>query len=159
MRILYVLHLRKNDFPTIALYCCEGHCLELRDFQNAKKHMIYLDHQDLQTGEKAWLLYQRKDATGMIHLAEQGNFKHFPAMKKALLRCAEDVPDSEGLTRTQRQILHVIANGAGSFVEIFTALDPFEEYPFLGDTACKRHLNHLIDKGLIGCQNGRYFRT
>ena len=70
-------------------------------------------------------------------------------MKKALRRCADEIPDQESLTRTQRQILQILSQKSCSFVEIFQALDEFEEYPFLGDTACQRLLNDLVKKGRI----------
>ncbi|MBO4303590.1 MAG: hypothetical protein J6A21_03295, partial [Lentisphaeria bacterium] len=54
-----------------------------------------------------------------------------------------------GLTRTQRQMLEIVSSGKTSFLEIFKGLDDFEEYPFLGDTACKRMLEELVDKGLL----------
>ena len=77
-------------------------------------------------------------------------------MKKALFRCAEEVPDSDGLNRTQRQILAMTEKKLLSFPEIFKTLPDFEEYPFLGDTACLRLLDELVQKGLLKCRNGKY---
>ena len=70
-------------------------------------------------------------------------------MKKALLRCAEELPGADGLNRTQKQILQILSMGKRSFEEIFSGLDAFEEYPFLGDTACLRLLDDLQKKGLL----------
>ena len=70
-------------------------------------------------------------------------------MKKALLRCIDEIPDANGLTRTQRQILKLVADGRRSFIEIFKGLDAFEEFPFLGDTACQRQLDHLVQNGFL----------
>ena len=70
-------------------------------------------------------------------------------MKKALLRCAEEVPGADGLNRTRRQILQIVSNGKRSFKEIFTTLRDFEEYPFLGDTACMRLLDDMCRNGLL----------
>ena len=77
-------------------------------------------------------------------------------MKKALFRCAEEVPDSDGLNRSQRQILAMTEKKSLTFIEIFKTLPDFEEYPFLGDTACQRLLDALVQKGLLGCRNGKY---
>lgn len=92
----------------------------------------------------------------MLQLAEEKNFEKLPAMKKALFRCADEVPDQNGLSRTERQILKLVSDGAHSFVEIFTGLDSFEEFPFLGDTACLRLLNGLIRKNKLVCRRDFY---
>ena len=34
-------------------------------------------------------------------------------------------------------------------MEIFKGLDEFEEYPFLGDTACQRLLDQLVRNGFL----------
>ena len=42
-------------------------------------------------------------------------------------------------------------------MEIFKGLDAFEEYPFLSDTACQRHLELLVQKGcLAAAHDGTY---
>ena len=46
-------------------------------------------------------------------------------MKKALLRCADELPDTKGLTRSQRQILQLVAAKKSSFREIFTGLNVY----------------------------------
>ena len=86
----------------------------------------------------------------MVNLAESGNFERLPKMKKALFRCAEEVTvDRNGLNRTQRQIVQLVAEGRSSFMDIFKGLDAFEEYPFLGDTGCLRQLELLVRKGIL----------
>ena len=149
MRILYLLYRHLNFSPRVFLYCCNSNCLTLEDFQLGYSRKRQLLPADLDTAAKAWLAYQSRNAERMTQLAEQGNFARMPEMKKALLRCAEEVPDSDGLNRTQRQILQIVASGKRSFVEIFKGLDAFEEYPFLGDTACQRLLDQLVEKGLL----------
>ena len=70
-------------------------------------------------------------------------------MKEALRRCIEEFPDREGLTRTQRQILRLVAGGRHEFMEIFEGQAKFEEYPFLGDTACRRLLDRMVREGVL----------
>ena len=70
-------------------------------------------------------------------------------MRKALLRCIDEIPDRNGLSRTERQILKLVAEGRNEFMEIFKGLDRFEEYPFLGDTACQRLLDRLVRNGFL----------
>ena len=117
---------------------------------------IPLSREDLENAARAWLCFAAKDDAGLRQLAGSGSFDSRPAMKKALLRLADDVPDEEGLTRTQRQILQLVSRGCSCFREIFTGFDAFEEYPFLGDTACQRHLDFLTAKGFLSFENQHY---
>ncbi|MBR2373501.1 MAG: DUF1835 domain-containing protein [Lentisphaeria bacterium] len=158
MRILYLLNTWKKTPQDIFLYCCKSNCLTEDDFKQGRSKMRRLLPQDLMTAGKAWIYFQRKDAENMLDLANQENFEHLPEMKKALLRCAEEIPDNSGLTRTQRQILQLVSNGKSSFMEIFKGLDEFEEYPFLGDTSCQRHLDLLVEKNLLEITNDGKFR-
>ena len=157
MRILYLLAQRKNSMPQIFLYCCSGNVLTADDFQRGRAECIRLSNDDLQTAAVAWKHFCRKDAGAMQLVAEQGDFHNLPAMKNALIRCAEEVPDASGLNRTRKQILQLVAAGKSSFAEIFKALGGLEDLPFLGDTACQRHLDYLTDRGLLVCENAKYY--
>ena len=149
MRILYLLNLRKIPVADIFLYCCNSNSLTLEDFKKGASQKIRLLPQDLESGAKAWVAFQRRNAKEMIETADTLSPERLPQMKKALLRCAEELPDQNGMTRTQRQILQLVNSGCRSFMEIFKGLDAFEEYPFLGDTACQRHLEDLVQKGFL----------
>ena len=148
MRILYLLG-RREKLPKVFLYCCEGNCLEKKDFFEAGPKTVRLRPDDLKAAGEAWLLFLRKDADGMRRLAQSGRFGRLPKMAKALLRCADEIPDFRGLTLTQRQILELVAAGRHSFAEIFAGQSAFEEYPFLGDTACQRLLDQLVQNGFL----------
>ena len=149
MRILYLFSRREKLPAQIFLYCCPGNCLTAEDFSKGTAEKRLLDSQDVYLAAKAWLAYQHRDGNAMVHLAQEGNFERMPAMQKALLRCAKELPDHEGLIQTQRNILQIVEQKPSSFIEIFKALDQFEELPFLGDTACQRLIDDLISKGLL----------
>ena len=150
MRILYLLDRKKTPSGRVFLFCCEGNALTLDDFRQGESGKVRLFPPDLETGARAWRLFQRKDAVGMLQLAQAGNFERLPKLKKALFRCAEEVQEDEnGLNRTRRQILQLVASGCRSFQANFKGLAALEEYPFLGDTACLRHLDNLVRKGLL----------
>ena len=150
MRILYLLDRKKNPSGRVFLFCCEGNALSLDDFRQGGAGKVRLFPSDLETGARAWRLFQRKDAAGLLRLAETGNFERLPKLKKALCRCAEEVQEDEnGLNRSRRQILQLVASGCRSFQEIFKGLAAMEENPFLGDTACQRHLDELVRRGLL----------
>ena len=149
MRILCLLHQKQTEIPEILLYCCDSNHLTMEDFQRGKTEKIRLTAYDLEIASQAWNAFAGEDAEKMIFLAQQENFANLPAMQKALLRCAEEVPDKNGLSRTQRQILQIVANKSCSFEEIFKMQSVFEEFPFLGDTACQRLLDDLVSRELL----------
>ncbi len=157
MRILYLLDLKKCEKLNVFLYCCNSNCLTINDFQVGMSEKIQLLPPDWLLGTKAWKAFQSQDAESMLDLAGEGNFERLSAMKKALIRCAGELPDKSGLTRTQRNILTLVARGKHSFTEIFKGLSEFEEYPFLGDTSCLRNLETLTGKGLLEVRDGSYF--
>ena len=150
MRILHLVNRKNNGTGNVFLYCCEGNCLAIEDFRKGWPEKIQLQPVDLETAARAWNFFYHRDAAGMINLAEKANFERLPKMKKALFRCAEEVPeDRNGLNRTQRQIVQLVAEGRCSFMEIFKGLAAFEEYPFSGDTGCQRQLEFLVRKGVL----------
>lgn len=153
MRIFFLLGLNQNAVK-VFLYCCDGNCLKKADFAEGKP--VLPAPQDLTAAGEAWRLFVRKDAAGIGRLLERGSFGRLPKMKKALLRCIDEIPDGSGLTRTQRQILKLVADGRGTFAEIFRGQADFEEYPFLGDTACQRLLDDLVRKGFLLFREDRY---
>ena len=155
MRILSLLN-RKHTAADVFLYCGDGYCLEKADFLRGYSQKVQLQPRDLTVAGEAWTLFLRKDADGIMRLLEREPFERLPKMKKALLRCVDEIPDRNGLTRTRRQILQLVADGRHAFMEIFKGLDDFEEYPFLGDTACQRMLNRLVRDGFLIRSEDRY---
>ena len=153
MRILSLLNRNPNAIK-VFLYCCDGCCLEKADFVTGKP--LPLQPHDRAAAGEAWNLFIRKDAAGIMRLLEREPFERMPKMKTALLRCVEEIPDRNGLSRTQRQILKLAAGGRHSFPEIFKGLSAFEEYPFLGDTACQRQLNNLVRDGFL-IRDGEFY--
>ena len=155
MRILYLLNW-KDTATNVFLYCCDGNCLGKTDFMQGDSRKVQLQPHDCAAAREAWTLFIRKDADGIMKLLEREPFERLPKMKKALLRCIDEIPDQNGLTRTQRQILELVADGRHEFVKIFEGLDDFEEYPFLGDTACQRLLDQLVQNGFLLRSENRY---
>ena len=153
MRILFRLG-RAENAAKVFLYCCDGNRLTKEDFRQGKP--VRLRPGDLAAAGEAWRLFVRKDAGGIVRLLERGSFERLPKMKKALLRCIDEIPDGSGLARTQRQILKLVSGGRCAFAEIFRGLADFEEYPFLGDTACQRLLDDLVLKGFLLRRGDRY---
>lgn len=66
-----------------------------------------------------------------------------PYLEAALRRFFEQIPGSDGLSRTERQILEEVQNGHSDFGSLMTAVAAREEYVFLGDSVLKLHLKRL----------------
>ena len=124
----------------------------------AEQHKVRLQTKDLLLAGAAWQHWIRRDADALRQLSAQENFERLPKMQNALLRCAEEIPDADGLTRTERQILQLLNNGSLTFDEIFNGLKKFEPLPFLGDTACRRILNDLQRRNIVDCCNDHYIQ-
>lgn len=157
MRILYLLELKNCENFNVFLYCCSSNCLTSDDFQTGMDKKLRLLPQDWQLGSKAWKYFQSQDADNMLKLSEHGCFERLIPMQKALRRCAAEVPDKDGLTQTQRNILTLVSSGKHSFLAIFKGLSDLEEYPFAGDTACQRNLDKLTANHWLTVRNNAYF--
>ncbi len=97
----------------------------------------------LQAAADAWSALQAPEPTG---LAEWGlrETVHLPFLARALRRLLEELPAStDGLSRTERSALHVVAAGAETPPAAFVAAQRLEETPFLGDTWFYRALSAL----------------
>lgn len=58
-----------------------------------------------------------------------------PYLRSAIERLLQEYPSvGNGLGRTERQVLDLVAGGATSFSNIFPAFQAMEERPFMGDT-------------------------
>ena len=156
MRILYLFAIKTIPLPKVFLYCCNSNCLTLDDFKIGFTDKVELLPEDFQLGKNAWLAFLRKDSSQMLEIANNYSFERLRPMKKALQRCAEEVPNKNNLTRTQRQILQTVATGKHNFKDIFAAIALLEEYPFLGDTACQRILDDLVQRDLLVVVNDNY---
>lgn len=156
MRILFLFS-RSSVRRKTALFCCNGFCLKAEHFRNGFEQRMFLTEEDLRLGEAAWISFVSRDAGAMRKLAESDGFAvHLPQMRQALLRCADDVPDNFGLTRTKRQLLTLVEEGITGPENIFRAFDRFEDLPFLGDSSCFRLLEELADRGFLRKKNGHF---
>ncbi len=156
MRILFLFS-RSSVRRKTALFCCNGFCLKAEHFRNGFEQRMFLTEEDLRLGEAAWISFVSRDAGAMRKLAESDGFAvHLPQMRQALLRCADDVPDNFGLTRTKRQLLTLVEEGITEPENIFRAFDRFEDLPFLGDSSCFRLLEELADRGFLRKKNGHF---
>ena len=94
-------------------------------------------------GSEAWKAFCSPDPKALEAFLQKDT-STLPFLKAALLRHLEQFPALQGgLSRTERQILEVVASGVHTPFEIFRATQEQEESPFLGDTSFWLYLSGL----------------
>lgn len=114
---------------------------------------------------RAWSAFRSPDPTA-IEAVLAGDTSVLPYLSPALLRHLEQFPSaSDGLARTERQILEAVAAGARNRREAFLADQKREAAIFMGDTSFCLWINRLLahrapllseqDDALVLTDNGR----
>jgi DNA-binding transcriptional MerR regulator len=97
----------------------------------------------LEAATDAWAALQTPEPTSLVEWATRET-THLPFLATALRRLLEELPaPADGLSRTERQALEMIAAGARTPPAAFVAAQRLEEAPFLGDTWFYRTLSAL----------------
>src|SRR5207302_9253508 len=100
--------------------------------------------QQLELGRNAWRAFTSPDPAELEQLAHD-NTSVLPFLAGALRRFLEEYPATRnGLPRTERQILTVLAAGPKSPANLFLAMYPLEERVFMGDGTFWDRLKRLV---------------
>lgn len=98
----------------------------------------------LAVATRAWKAFTSPNPAALRELLA-ADLDSLPLLRPALLRLLEEYPTAPGgVSRTDRQILQVVAAGAERFDAIFPATQALELAPFHGDTTLRAHLSALI---------------
>jgi hypothetical protein len=138
---------------TISLICIDAfpgitHFFGLGQLNASQLRSLYetrhpLTEEAFALGSDAWRAYCSPDPKA-IEAFLQRDIAALPFLKAALLRHLEQFPALHGgLSRTERQILEVVATGVHTPLAIFRATQEREERPFLGDTTFWLYLSGL----------------
>lgn len=93
---------------------------------------------------ESWSAFASDDPSRWLQLGVASN--DLPHLRAAMRRLAQDFPSlSNGLSRTEQQMLSTVARGSTRKEEIFAACQSQEEAAFLGDTTFYAKLNVLCD--------------
>jgi len=112
----------------------------------------------LKLGSVAWRAFCCSDPTALTELLSKDTAT-LPFLGAALTRHLQQFPAlGNGLSRTEMQILEVVASGIHDRTAIFVAAQKKEESIFMGDSAFWRYLDYLLDgpAPLLECNNSRY---
>jgi hypothetical protein len=92
---------------------------------------------------RAWLAFTGSDPAALRAACDE-TYPGLPFMQSGLQRLCEEFPAVEnGLSRTQRQILEAVAQGARDDDEVFKRSQGREDAAFLGEAACLKKLAEL----------------
>jgi hypothetical protein len=96
-----------------------------------QRHIV--SNAELALGQAGWTAFRAPDPTAVERLLES-DIMALPFLRAALTRHLEEFPDTRsGLARSERNILHAIANGAERPRDIYRASQLPEEAVYLGD--------------------------
>ena len=100
--------------------------------------------EQLTLGRAAWDAFTAPDPTRLDAAANDASQSVLPFLAGALHRFIEEYPAvGDGLPRTERHILELLADGESSLAELFRAYQKTEERVFMGDTTFWRRVREL----------------
>ncbi len=111
--------------------------------------------------QQAWAAFRSNDPRELLAFSDRGNHV-LPFLCAALKRHFEEFPwQSDGLTRTERQLLQLIIDGESRPGRLFVSNMDLESVLFIGDWPTYSVLNRLSTATipLINCQSGDPFQT
>ena len=101
-----------------------------------------IEAETVAAARKVWDAFRAPTPEGLAREADK-SFPGLPWLAPALRRLLEELPDSSGLTRTERATLDVLSAGPASPGQLFVAVDEREQASFLGDWPFFRRLEEL----------------
>jgi hypothetical protein len=116
--------------------------------------------EQLAIGADAWAAFRSATPELLVEFL-QVNHPEMPFLRDALLRFCQEYPwTTDGLSRTQRQILQAVQNGAGTKKEIYFA-ESKQETAVWGDSSVYLRLDALTvaPEPLLGIAGDRYELT
>jgi len=115
----------------------------------------------LELAQAGWTAFRSPDPREIETYLQQ-DLHAFPFMKAALLRHLQEFPSlSNGLGRTDQQILQLISDGMGRPGRLFAANMDLETNLFLGDWSFFQHIHNLcnVRQPLLHCDPDGEFRS
>jgi hypothetical protein len=105
-----------------------------------------LSEAELTTAERLWEAFCADDPRPLADMVLRGDTSALPFAAGALRRHLEDFPDPRtGLSRTERQILTAVAEGAPDATGIFLGTARMEERVYMGDLLLWAMIRVLVD--------------
>ncbi|HEX2380584.1 MAG TPA: hypothetical protein VHI74_07610 [Methyloceanibacter sp.] len=118
-----------------------------------------MTEQQLALASEAWAAFRAPTPEPWAELLKR-DLSALPYLRASVQRMLEELPGADGLSRTERQSLAVLAEGGTTPVALFAAVQRQEEAAFMGDWSFFGLLNDLAlaRKPLIDGLMGAPFR-
>lgn len=106
--------------------------------------------------QAGWSAFRSGDPRDLLDFV-QGDLRHLPFLRASLLRHFEEYPcASTGLTRTEMQLLSLVAKGVNAPADLFVQNMVDETALFIGDLPTFAHIAQLCDASLLRCSAGQF---
>lgn len=150
-----------RDYPLPALVLTPfllGSAIE-EDLPGCFEQRQTVSVEQLQAAEEAWYAFTASTPRALAAVLQQ-DLKCLPYLASGLQRMLEEYPDLNGINRTERQILSIIAGGESAPGLIFKASQQQEDPQFMGDSSFWLVMKRMIesDMPLIALSDDSEFR-
>ena len=139
LQLLELLHILA-EYPAAAANCAIVHLhgwlsdMTVAEIQAQSRHAVAVDADHLALGRQVWQAFRSPEPGALAEWLGRET-QALPHLGAALLRLFEEYPGpNDGLSRTQRQIMTVLAAGSVSPMALFRQCRDLEPVPFMGDS-------------------------
>jgi hypothetical protein len=155
LQLIQILAALKSSSAEISLICIDSFPgiepfhglgqLNAEQFRSLWPQRKPVSKEQFATADRAWkaLTSPSRDALDALLTDDTSALPYIAA---AIRRHLEEFPaPADGLSRTERQILTAVANGATRFKDVFQANSKMEESPYMGDTTVQSYIDRLTN--------------
>jgi len=123
---------------------------------------LLITQEQLDIATKFWQAFCHSEPLALLSLCQSSECdgSDLPFLKPALLRHMQEFPWlSDGLTRTERQILQLVSSGITNPVRVFVDNMNYETCLYIGDWRSYAHIHELCrsEQALLACADGAQF--
>jgi hypothetical protein len=147
LQLIQILDLLRRQPARVVLVCRDRYlgCIgpeEIRDLWTTRTPVTEAQYA---LASEAWEAFRAPDPE-RLRTFVGGDLSALPFLKDALRRHLDDLPSpTDGLARSERQILQAVRDGARTFAEIFPAIQKMEQAVFMGDWSAQIHLERMTN--------------
>jgi len=137
--------IRESGLPITII--CHDHFVGMSDIEiltRDYRDRAVLRREQIELATEAWAAFTSFTPLQLESFYHTANMVELTYLRDAIGRWFEEFPSAyDGLTSTERTVLHFIAEGVRDAVELFARVQEVEEAPFLGDSSFWRVLGEM----------------
>ena len=145
LQLLQILDTLRQQDATVAMICTDRYLGPLPPEEIAPLWGLRtpVTGEQYALATRAWSAFRAPDPGPLKQLVNE-DLSPLPFLAAALRRHLDDLPSPvDGLSRSERQILQAVRDGARTFDRVFTATQKMEEAMFMGDSSARVHVDRL----------------